>query len=292
MPCYSPLKGYRSRTVSDDGKRALVFSANQGFVDLPVTVACGQCIGCRLERSRQWAVRCTHEAQMHENNSFITLTYDDEHLPEDGSLHLRDFQLFMKRLRERVGVRIRFYHCGEYGDRQGRPHYHACIFGYGFPDRVKWKVINENPSYRSELLEETWQQGFSCVGEVTFQSAAYVARYILKKITGAAAPAHYGVKVPEYTTMSRRPGIGKPWLNQFLRDVYPSDFVVVNGAKMRPPRFYDGQYEMLEGEDFVKMKNRRKRVALAHVDNNTPDRLRVRQAVQNKKIKQLPRLIE
>ena len=98
MACYHPMQGYRSAEVTKNGKRKIVFSPQKGYIDLPVKVACGQCIGCRLERSRQWAVRCMHEASMHMFNSFVTLTYDDDHLPEYNSLNYKHFQDFMKRL--------------------------------------------------------------------------------------------------------------------------------------------------------------------------------------------------
>ena len=128
MPCFCPLEGWRSKDRSSTGKRKIVFNPRDALRDMPVTVPCGQCIGCRLERSRQWAVRCIHEASLHEDNCFITLTYDDAHLPTDLSLNVSHFQKFMKRLRKRFGEGIRFFHCGEYGENFGRPHYHACLF--------------------------------------------------------------------------------------------------------------------------------------------------------------------
>ena len=187
MACYHPLKGYRSSELTKNGKRKIVFNRNQGYADLPVTVPCGQCIGCRLERSRQWAIRCHHEASLYENNSFITLTYADEYLPQNGSLDLNAQQKFFKRLRKKYGSGIRFYACGEYGSKFGRPHYHACLFNHDFADKTLWKITNDVPLYRSSSLEELWPYGHSSVGNVTFQSAAYVARYILKKITGEHA---------------------------------------------------------------------------------------------------------
>ena len=130
MACYQPLKGYYSKSRNPNGKRNVVFNPQMGYRDRPVTVPCGQCIGCRLERSRQWAIRCYHEASMYERNSFVTLTYDDESLPLGGTLVFRDFQLFMKRLRKQYGAGIRFYACGEYGEKFGRPHYHVCLFNF------------------------------------------------------------------------------------------------------------------------------------------------------------------
>ena len=171
------------------------------------TVACGQCVGCRLERSRQWAIRCVHESQMHEQNCFITLTYSDEFLPENGSLQLKHFQDFMKRLRFHVGGGIRFFHCGEYGEENGRPHHHAIIFNHDFADKKVWKTNNGVVLYRSKILEELWPYGFATVGCVSFESAAYVARYITKKVNGDMADSHYLGREPEYITMSRRPGV-------------------------------------------------------------------------------------
>jgi len=264
-----------------------------------VQVPCGQCIGCRLERSRQWAIRCVHEAQLHEDNSFITLTYNNENLPPDGSLRLKDFQDFMKRLRARTGVRIRFFHCGEYGPKFGRPHYHACLFGYDFPDRVYFKTVNKSRLYTSELLSSLWPVGFSTVGDVTFESAAYVARYIMKKVTGAKAEDHYW-KIdemtgevsevrPEYTTMSRRPGLASEWYEQFHDDVYPDDFVVLRGNTYRPPKFYDRRFEIADPDQYAALKERRQESMRKHHANNTPERLAVREKVKRAQIAQLKR---
>jgi len=207
----------------------------------------------------------------------------------------------MKRLRKRFGSNIRFYHCGEYGETFGRPHYHACIFNFDFPDKKLWRVINGNRLYTSQALSDLWPYGYSSVGAVTFQSAAYVARYIMKKITGDAADDHYmridddGVVTylkPEYTTMSRRPGIGKGWFDQYTSDVYPSDFIVIDNVKMRPPKYYDSQYELLSPDQFNKLKRKRKINSKKHASNNTPKRLAVREEVQLARLKLLPRNVE
>ncbi len=302
MTCYSPLKGWRSATVNSSGKRPIVFIRSSAFTDLPIEIPCGQCIGCRLEKSRQWAIRCSHEAQLHDENAFITLTYSDDHLPDDHSLQLNHFQKFMKRLRKSLPQKIRFYHCGEYGEIYGRPHYHACIFGHSFPDKTPWKKVNKEMLYRSAQLEKLWPYGYSSVGNVTFQSAAYVARYILKKITGDQAKNHYTwydqttgeihQKVPEYTTMSRRPGIGSAWYKKFKTDVFPDDFIVLNNVKMRPPKYYDGLYELDHTKDYETMKRKRKQQAKKHSEDQTPERLKVRCQVQQAQINLLPRKIE
>lgn len=302
MPCYDPRHGYRSQTVNTSGKRSIVFSASKGFLDLPVTVPCGQCIGCRLERSRQWAIRCVHEASLHEKNCFITLTYSPEYVPKDGSLNKSHFQKFMKRLRKKYGDKIRFFHCGEYGEKNARPHYHACLFNFDFPDKVLFKNIRGNKLYVSEALQTLWPFGFSTIGEVSFHSAAYVARYILKKINGKDALDHYCTydskgeilteRLPEYTTMSRRPGIAKDWYSKFKSDVFPSDFIVLNEKKLKPPRYYDKLLEQDSPGAAQKIKNLRKALASVHFENNTPDRLWVREKIQEYKLKRLKRSYE
>jgi len=290
MPCFRPLKGYRSRVVNPStGKRSIVFNSREGYYDFPVDLPCGQCIGCRLERSRQWAIRCSHEAALHDDNCFITLTYDDVNLPSDGSLNKKHFQDFMKRLRFRFGSGIRFFHCGEYGEKFARPHYHACLFNFDFPDKLLWKTVGENRLYRSEALEELWPFGFSTIGSVTFESAAYVARYITKKVTGDRAGGHYGGRVAEYTTMSRRPGIAKGWLERFRSDVYPSDFVVLREKKMKPPKYYDRQFEIEYPKDYAKVMLRRKLKGRRLALKNPESRLAVREEVQFLRFKQLKR---
>lgn len=303
MPCYHPLKGYRSRKTTENGKRKIVFTPTEGYVDLPVSVPCGQCIGCRLERSRQWAIRCVHEASLHDENCFITLTYNDKYLPEDKGLNKKHFQDFMKRFRKRYpGRRIRYFHCGEYGEKNRRPHYHACIFGFDFWDKELWSEREGVKLYISQSLQTLWPFGFSTIGSVTFESAAYVARYIMKKVTGDQAEEHYKTinestgeitsVIPEYTTMSRRPGIAGDWFEQYKTDVYPSDFVVIRGKKMKPPKFYDNRYEVEDPNAFEKLKMKRKKLANKRADDNTPERLAVKEKCKLSQIKSLKRPIE
>ncbi len=279
MPCFHPLEAWKTR----DG--AIVFSPG-GAVGFSLQLPCGQCIGCRLERSRQWAMRCMHEASLFDDNCFITLTYSDEFLPSDGSLDKKHFQDFMKRLRSSFSERrIRYYHCGEYGSKFRRPHYHALLFNFDFVDKKLFSTSKGQRLYTSEVLEKLWRFGFGTVGAVTFESAAYTARYIMKKVTGDRAEEHYvgcdevtGTPVqllPEYTTMSRRPGIGRAWYERFSNDVFPLDEVVLRGGRsMRPPRFYDCIYELQNPEDFARIKS--ERLSFSRKDC-TPERLRVRE---------------
>jgi hypothetical protein len=265
-------------------------------------VPCGYCIGCRLDRAKDWALRITHEAQMHQSNAFLTLTYAPEHLPEDGSLQLEDYQKFMKRLRFETEKPLRFFHCGEYGEKFARPHYHACVFGLEFDDleligvnHVKQKL------YKSEKLDRIWGKGHASIGEVTFQSAGYVARYITKKVVGEQAEDHY-LKTdpetgeitklkPEYTTMSRQPGLGRSWFDKYWRDIYPKDFVTVEGKKFKPPRYYDKLLQEHHENVWEDVYQARIERAINHKDN-TDERLAVRQFVQEDKAKKLLRNYE
>ena len=209
MPCFHPLDAFQPLNRNEEGKRPVIFNPilgqKKGYQK--IKLPCGNCTGCRLEKSRQWAIRCMHEAQMHEHNCFITLTFDEQHLHERKnkySVDVREFQLFMKRLRKRFGAGIRFYHCGEYGEvcracaksrtyckcerfyrSIGRPHYHACIFGLDFVDKKLFSISPSGcPLYTSDALFELWPFGFHTIGELTFESAAYTARYVMKKING------------------------------------------------------------------------------------------------------------
>jgi hypothetical protein len=186
---------------------------------------------------------------MHEQNCFVTLTYDDEHLPDYGSLHRPDIQKFLKRLRKKVG-KLRTFYCGEYGDQLERPHFHALIFGYEPSDKTpSGKSKSGDQLYESDIITDTWGKGHANLGDLTFESAAYVARYVTKKITGDLADDHYSrideetgeiVKlVPEFLGFSNRPGIGYEYAEKWLNDIYSKDQVYVNGKVMMPPKYYD-----------------------------------------------------
>ena len=255
MSCNKPLVAYRIRDK-------IVF--NPENADSPYTVAkpfnlpCGKCWKCRLTYARTWAIRCMHEAKG-KKCAFLTLTYDPEHLPPDGSLNVRHFQLFMKKLRNKTKIKkLRFFHSGEYGEKLGRPHYHALIFGYDFPDKEYFKSskpspFNNNkkdkfPLYQSEEFNELWHYGYAIIGDVTFQSASYVARYIMKKINGDQSQDHYSGKKPEYCTMSRRPAIGKEWYeNNGWQSCHANDKITVEINDkyyyLKPPRYYDELYK-------------------------------------------------
>lgn len=282
MVCYSPLRAYKSKEIGKSGKRGITFDRGASFSGVPMDLPCGQCIGCRLAKSLQWAVRCMHEKQLHELSSFVTLTYDEDNLPEGGSLVKRDVQLFMKRLRERLKVRgIRFYMCGEYGERTNRPHYHILFFNIDFLDKKFYKTAKRGERlYTSQLLRELWPFGNNVIGDVTLESCAYVARYIVDKMTGDKAADWYMGRQPEFTNMSRRPGIGSKWYELYgIHSHKSGDFAVLEGRKVRMPRFYDNRFEAIDEAGLSVVKVRRRRAALLHRKDNMVDRRRVRERV-------------
>ncbi|WNK14778.1 MAG: replication initiator protein [Microvirus sp.] len=282
----------------------------------PQTVPCGRCMGCRLSRSRDWATRIKHEASLHEDNVFLTLTYRDENLPEDYSISTREMQLFIKRLRKSIEpTKIRFYACGEYGDTTNRPHYHAIIFGWCPPDLEPWrKTKTGHLVYISSALQSLWPSGDSYVGHVNHASAGYVARYCLKKMGGQLAEEHY-LRVhpvtgalcqvsPEFGVMSTRPGIGRVWFDKWESDCFPSDFVVIDGQKVPVPKYYRERLKgrfvnpgsdpnaLLDKDDLYPSKLIKREHIRAHAEDNTDERLAVRGEVQRLRIAQYQRDFE
>lgn len=209
----------------------------------------------------------------------------------------------MKRLRKHVGKKLSYYHCGEYGERTRRPHYHALLFGFDFADKTLFKKSADGSNiFHSELLQRLWPAGFCTTGAVTFESAAYVARYVMKKITGEAATKHYQViepetgevmnLLPEYTTMSLKPAIGKGWYERFSSDCYPSDQAIMRGKIMKPPKYYDRLHELEDPDAHAELKERRKAEALLRAGDSTPTRLLVREKVKRAQISTLKRGID
>lgn len=291
MPCTSPLFGFRAPHPNGSGKRGLVFRLAAG-VDVAdaIAVPCGRCISCMIERTRQWASRCVHESNLHDQNCFITLTYGPEHLPPGGTLVRRDFQLFMKRLRRRVKKKVSFFACGEYGDLNERPHYHALLFGYDFPDKTWWKnSVSGDPIFRSALLDDLWQRGHASVAALTYETAAYTARYVMKKITGPDAKKHYEridaetgevfARVPEFCLMSLRPAIGKGWFERFSGELWPADSVIMQGKEVSVPRYYDKLLERKDAEALAEVKSARQERAKAFEAEQHSSRRAVRAVV-------------
>lgn len=233
-----------------------------------LVIPCGQCLACRMKYSRDWADRIITELPYHKSAYFVTLTYDDEHLPvneyvdpETGvigsiaTLQPRDVQLFFKRLRKRFSHspvtqslelqdKLMYFLAGEYGDKTRRPHYHAIIFGLELPDLVLYKNSPQgNPYYNSEILNRIWGLGYVVVADATWQSAAYTARYILKKQTGRKSEIYKRLNFePEFTRMSLKPAIGKRWALEHLDELFDYKHVSVStptgGHQIRPSAYH------------------------------------------------------
>ena len=305
MPCYHPRPMWRSEKLLNvkTGKPKNVFREPKLWYASKRHVAhykpekievpgchseLGEmCVGCQETYSRAWAIRCWHESLLHDDNCFITLTYDQDHCP-DQLVH-KDFQDFMKRFRHLSATPIQYYMCGEYGEKNFRPHFHALIFGYQFLDKRFFKEQNGNKQYVSESLEKLWDKGFSAIGELTFASAAYVARYVQKKKYGQKCDKHYDGKKKEYVTMSLKRPIGKEFYKKFKNTMYIDDHVTVPGGyKFAIPKYYDRVFKEENPDEMEVIK--KQRIELAKQDpDNKPDRLKVRETVKKAQFKQLKR---
>ena len=252
MSCAFPVTAYQP-----DPGAPLVFKNNGEFSNAKrIFIPCGRCKYCRLDYSQAWAVRITHEDQIHIENGkrsfFLTLTYDEKHLPENGFLRYKDFQKFLKRLREREAPnRIRYVVAGEYGEKTGRPHYHAILFG--MDELIDAEFIgnsqkNDKPMYKSGYLDDLWQQGFVTVQSVTPQSAGYVASYALKDTKTAYKEREAKTvrnkegdleSYPKpFLRMSLKPAIGIPFCEKYHKDGFSGDTIMYRGKQYPVPEVY------------------------------------------------------
>lgn len=291
MGCYHPIRAFVNiKNHSAECKKIIRFKPQRDLENWrEITLPCGQCIGCRLEYSRQWALRIQKEATLYKDNYFLTITYDQEHLPwidtineETGELILgnplipKHFTKFMKDLREYWDYHykhqgIRFYGCGEYGEKHERPHYHICLMNFPIPEEeLEFEKNNElgDALYKCQLIEDIWGKGLIRIGALTWQSAAYVARYILKKQKGECSEEIYRSKgqIPEFTRMSRKPGIGKGWYEENRDEIYKNDEVFVprrggGATKLKPARYFDRIYDLEKPARMMRIKEARRAIA-------------------------------
>lgn len=331
MPCYHPLTAYGIKNP-ETGKNKIVFLKKEpdpahlkSIGAEKLSLPCGQCVGCRLEYSRQWAVRCALEAKQWQHNYFVTLTYDDlnvplrEHCKVDKltgevtdlntvmTLLPDHLKAFLKRLRTNAERQyefqgIRFFACGEYGPLNMRPHYHLILFNCPLPDLVLEKYVNGYAYYRSAFLEKTWKKGFVLVTDFSFETAAYVARYMLKKHKGKDACFYeeQGIE-PEFTRCSRKPGIARQYLDENEDFIYNYDQVIVTNGKgspirCKPPKYYDRVFDIDHTEQLQDIKEKRKFTAmmntdiqLSHTDLQEPEYLLVKESNKMLSIKSLER---
>lgn len=286
MPCYKPLHGYN--------KPGGGFTANHSASNtIPLTIPCGQCIGCRTDKKLEWAVRLVHESRVHTSSIFVTLTYDDANVPIGYGLDKRHAQLFLKRLRKRIApTKIRFFLVGEYGDQSKRPHYHAIIFGWEPPDARVYSQ-GANPLYLSKLLDQTWGKGNCLFGYADPEACKYVSHYTVKRITGPMSKDHYTrldefgelhQVIPEFSLMSRRPGLGANFYLDNKNDFRSGDFALMLGRKQKIPAYYDKLLKREKEKDLELLKLSRKRNSRKHKANNTPERLVVRETIAKAKL--------
>lgn len=310
MTCYHPMlrfetyeqytcqdghKAYKARVEKPDPKDLAQYEnieamakSMQGRYRRVQVIPCGKCIGCRLEYSKDWATKGCYEAETHKHNWFLTITYDQEHLPEaddmigeygeeicqnpNGTLKPSDFTNFLKRLRDFYKRKynhegIRFMGCGEYGSKGMRPHYHAIMFNLPIqPEKMKFHEYNANHEalWRVPELEKIWEKGMIVAAEVNWNTCAYVARYITKKVGLPTQEAYYkrlGIE-PEFFRMSRRPGIGREYFEKHKDEIYASDNLVIKKygggtMKVKPPRYYDRLYDIENHEQMETIKKKR-----------------------------------
>jgi hypothetical protein len=287
MPCTNPKKCWQYGTTKN-GKPNYVFKRPTNVSGLETQkVPCGKCLSCLIDKSKEHATRGFHESQMHTYNCFITLTYNDDNLPEYGSLSKAHFKAFIKALKYQFrGMDWKYIGAGEYGSPENtfRPHYHLCLFGIDFPDK-EYLFTNEHGDavYKSELLLKCWKgKGHVSIGELNYRTVAYVARYTTKKIVerGKHIQEHFWIdkktgetnydpeaykngllmqnKLPEFLSMS--PGIGKTWWEKYKQDTY-KDYVTCNFMKAKIPRYYDKKLEEHNEELMKEIKEKRKQKA-------------------------------
>lgn len=229
-----------------------------------IEVPCRCCMACRLNYTKEWAIRCMNESTCHDKNCFITLTYDNDHLPLDGNLVKSDLQKFFKRLRK-SGVKCKYLACGEYGGQFGRPHYHSVIFGWYPEDSYLWRNKKVNPTFRSPTLEKLWPFGMSEIGSLTFNSARYVASYIVKQHRGKEKK-YYDENnvVPEFVVMSN--GLGRDFCDKYGNQLKALGYLPFQGHKVKLPRYYEDRL-FISNEDKERRKNeKRKAIDKANQD--------------------------
>ena len=276
MTCYSPLV----RAVTEGGEVHFFHKAEdnepRGAYVKMQTVPCNGCIGCRMRKQLDWTLRGLHELQTSDYKAaFVTLTYDDEHLPKDGCISKDHLQKFLKRLRrhmdiQNIDVQIRYFACGEYGEMSDRPHYHLIIYGYDFPDKQVYKQsVKGHKYYNSPLIAKAWKYGYNVVAEVTMETIAYTAKYVMKKITGEQADSHYArgavdettgevqMLTPEFQLASRNPALGRAWFEKYKTDVFPSDEIVHEGRTFPVPAYYLRILEKINPAEYAEIKEQR-----------------------------------
>lgn len=257
-------------------------------------IPCGKCIGCRLDYSREWANRGYLEALQYEQNWFITLTYDEDHIyvPEfvetdegiafteeeyddewAGCLVPKDLELFLKNLRQIMKREydqegIRYMACGEYGSELRRPHYHLIVFNLNLPSETFYEPHikpSKGVMYKNTIIDRAWgKKGICEVEEANWENIAYTARYITKKQKGKESSTIYAIQgeIPEFFRVSNRPGIAWQYYEDHKQKIYETDQIMIVKKKgveyIKPPRYFDRLLEKENPDLMKKVKQKRK----------------------------------
>lgn len=330
MTCFSPLikaetnERYKTKLDGSKMKKAIIIKPDdreQGLEEFVkahptwtyTTIPCKKCIGCRLDYSREWANRGYLESKQWEQNYFVTLTYNDENLPKNESLEPKHFTTFLKDLRANLrdndiqSSGVRFMGCGEYGSERGRPHYHLILFNCQLPTDSFYepRIINKSTYWRNKIIEEEWDYGFSNVSDVTWNTIAYTARYITKKVYGAQAEEEYKAqgKEPEFFRSSRMPGIGGYYYAENKDKIYENDEIIITNKKgaqsTKPPKYFDRLLEKEDAERVKQLKRERRkraesemRIADEKSSNTRLERLAIKARTKADKTMRLIRELE
>lgn len=297
MPCICSRIGFRHKNVNPKtGKRPITFNRNEALhpvIEQPMSL--GLCSHCKVSAAQEMGLRVALESTLYPQNSFLTLTYDQKNLPPHSFLDYDAPVLFMKRLRDKYGEGIRSYGCAEYGENFGRPHYHICLLNHDFSDKKIYskslanfgKNRRENYIYESKDLSDLWPFGNARIGSLTLESAAYVARYCTKKISGKKAEKHYETidpfsgeflqRPPERSvSVSRRRGLGFPWYEIHGAYVRNHDKVNYNGRSYPVPLYFDTLTAEIDPDRFEEIKEKRRQAGqkASEIIKNHEDPLR------------------
>lgn len=268
-----------------------------------VPIPCGKCIGCRIDKARQWASRLMLEKEYSTDTWFITLTYDNDHLVAGSepvkvptgrtykngkpvmikqfpnvahsghmTLNKQDYVNFNKRLRKKFGEGVRFFIAGEYGEKNNRPHLHGIYFNLPLDDLEVFKTVHGVPYYTSKTISELWPFGFHLIGKVSYDTCAYVSRYVTKKLHDVDVDKYREEGIErEFCAMSRNPGIASQWFNDHHEKLDSKSYIITvstsNGAvQFSSPKYFDHLIEALDGVRLADIKENRKYKAQKHVD--------------------------
>lgn len=298
MPCFKPTKAWQYLDPKMPDKP--IFHQPERHANKPIELPCGKCIGCRSDKALDWTVRMTHEASLYEYNQFVTLTYDEENIPHDFGLHHKHYQDWIRKLRKHYPeISLRYYMCGEYGEINSRPHFHAAIFNLNITDLEQYSERDGHKTFTSKKMTKIWGKGNVIMGEsLTPQSCAYIAGYMLKELK--AIDQEHGFRITDletgqefdrispYQRMSNRPGIGRNWIEKYQTDTFPDDFIILDGKRFPVPDYYLRRlkdedpklYEEIKSDRVTKMESKQ------FAENSTPERLEVREKVKLASVKQ------